>query len=212
VTRKPKKKAAKRTPKAKAPLTEEAKLRRAVAEAERIAARKQAFLAAYGICASVSGAAEASNINRDTHYDWLEKDTDYQARFKAVRVRASQFLEDQATERAVKGVFEPNVFQGRFVYPQEQFEVEPAERDRKGRIILPAKTEWRDVPNAPPLGMWKKSDYLLGMLLRGAMPEKYGLRGALEVSGPGGGAIEIVQRLNAGRARVLRMAGESDAR
>jgi predicted peroxiredoxin len=41
----------------------------------------------------------------------------------------------------LQGVFEPNVFQGRFVYPQEEVEIEPAVLDRKGRVIQPARTE-----------------------------------------------------------------------
>jgi hypothetical protein len=74
---------------------------------------------------------------------------------------------------------------------------------------------WRDVPNAKPFGVWRRSEALMIRLLAAFMPEKYGRHTQIELSGPGGGAIEIVQRLNAGRARVAARAktgGESDAR
>jgi hypothetical protein len=168
--------------------------------------RQAAFLAAYSECVSIKAAAKAVGVNRQRHYKWLQASPDYCRKFEETKMLAAQALEDEAVERAIVGVFEPNVYQGRFCYPREQIEVEPAVRDRAGRIVTPAKTEWRDVPGAPPLGIWKKSDYLLAMLLRGAMPEKYGFRGAVELSGAGGGAIEVVQRLQAARARLARMA------
>jgi hypothetical protein len=173
----------------------------------RAISRQSAFLAAYAECGSITAAAKASRVNRRRHYKWLQNDSAYRDRFtKEVRPQAHQALEDEATERAMVGVFEPNVYQGRYVYPQEEVVIEPAVRDRAGRVVTPAKTEWRDVPGAPPLGRWKKSDYLLGMMLRGAMPEKYGFRRAVELTGTGGGAIEVVERLQAARRRAAQMA------
>jgi hypothetical protein len=142
--------------------------------ADRVAARKRAFLAAFSVSGSVKTAAKAAQISRNRHYEWLKADAEYHARFRGgARQMANQALEDEATERAVVGVYEPNVFQGRFVYPQQEVEIEPAVKDRAGRIVTPARTEWRDVPGAAPLGVWKKSDHLLAFLLRGALPEKY---------------------------------------
>ena len=60
----------------------------------------------------------------------------------------------------------------------------------------------RGVPGSEPLGLWKKSDQLLIKLLSGFMRQKYGSLGSLEVSGPDGAAIEIVQRLQAARQRM----------
>jgi hypothetical protein len=63
----------------------------------------------------------------------------------------------------------------------------------------------RDVPGSQPLGIWEKSDQLLIKLLEGFLPEKYKRRGAVELSGTGGAAIDIVQRLQAARARMAQM-------
>ena len=161
------------------------------------------FCAAFAVCASIRDAAKAARITRRQHYNWL-KDPAYAARFADIKAEACQSLEDEAVERATRGVFEPNVFQGKFVYPQEEV-VTAAVVGPRGGIVEPERREWRDVPGALPFGIWRKSDTLLIHLSRGLMPEKYGMRGALEVYGPQGGPIEIVERLNAGRARLAAM-------
>ena len=163
--------------------------------------KRAAFLAAYGIAASIDAACKAAKIDRKQHYRWLKGDADYAARFRDVKTEAADALEDEAVERAMRGVYEPNVFQGRFIYPQEEV-VTPAVLGPRGGIVEPERREWRDVPGAMPFGIWRKSDTLLIHLLRGFMPEKYGYRGQFELSGPAGGPMEIVERLNAGRARV----------
>ena len=85
-------------------------------------------------------------------------------------------------------------------------ETEPAVVDRKGRVIQPARTEWRDKPGAKPFGIYRKSDAMLMFWLRGWRPQRYRPAAHVEVSGPDGGAIEIVERLNAGRERARRLA------
>jgi hypothetical protein len=169
--------------------------------------KKPAFLAAYAECGSIKRAAASVGLNRRRHYDWLQTSPGYRAKFEETKIYAAQAIEDEAVERAMVGVFEPNVFQGRFVYPQHEVEIEPAVRDRAGRIVTPARTERRDVQGAAPLGVWRKSDKLLALLLRGLMPEKYGMRGSLELAGPGHGPIEIVERLEAARRRAAELDG-----
>jgi hypothetical protein len=159
--------------------------------------KKAAFLGAYSICASIRHAAKAAHVNPRRHYTWLRDDPDYVAGFKQAQIEAAHSLEDEASYRAMVGVFEPNVYQGRWLYPQEEYEIEPASRGK------PAKTGYRDVPGSKPLGLWKKSDALLMFRLRGEYPEKYRPYGSMELTGPGGGPIEIVERLQAARARVL---------
>jgi hypothetical protein len=82
--------------------------------------------------------------------------------------------------RAHIGVEEPLVYQGEFTY----------ERDAKGRRKL-----------KKPLFIRKYSDALMMFLLKGFKPEKYRERGSVELTGAGGGPIEIVERLNAARKR-----------
>jgi hypothetical protein len=156
--------------------------------------RKPAFLAAFRTCASLTEAARATKLDRSMHYAWLaEPDGKYRAAYEAAKEQAAQSLEDEAVSRATKGVFEPNVFQGRFIYPQEQYESEPAKPATRGRAAVPAVIEWRQIPGAPPLGVWKKSDGLLQFLLRGFLPAKYRQAGALEITGPQGGPIPIAK-------------------
>ena len=198
---KTKNKASKRTPKrvakrAKqartAPVTRVAK----AAPAGRTLDKKTAFLGAYTICASIRHAAKAAHVNPRRHYEWMREDAAYLALFKQAQTEAAQSLEDEASYRAMVGIFEPNVYQGRWLYPQEEYEIEPATRNK------PAEMGWRDVPGSKPLGLWKKSDALLMFRLRGEYPEKYRPYGSVELTGPGGGPIEIVERLQAARARV----------
>jgi hypothetical protein len=172
-------------------------VKRRAAPAGRTIDKKAAFLGAYTICASIRHAAKAAHVNPRRHYEWMREDADYLARFKQAQIEAAQSLEDEASYRAMVGVFEPNVYQGRWLYPQEEYEIEPASRGK------PAKTGYRDVPGSKPLGLWKKSDALLMFRLRGEYPDKYRPYGSVELTGPGGGPIEIVERLQAARSRVL---------
>jgi hypothetical protein len=162
--------------------------------------KQRAFLAAFAATASITHAARAVRIDRQQHYHWMARSSDYAAQFRRVQEIVVDELEDEMRRRALHGVFEPNVFQGRFVYPQEEVEIEPAVLDRRGRVIQPARTEWRDKEGARPLGIYRKSDRLLMFWLRAWKPERYRQSAALELSGPDGGAMEIVERLNAARA------------
>jgi hypothetical protein len=174
--------------------------------------KRAAMLAAFAACGSLRDAATAAGIDRKQHYHWLKTDPAYFERFQEAKTHAAQSLEDEAVERATRGVYEPNVFQGRFIYPQEEYVETPAVIGPRGGIREPERRAWRDKPGAAPLGTWRKSDTLLALLLRGWMREKYGMHGSLELSGPGGAPIEIVQRLNAARARMAaQTGGESDA-
>ena len=166
--------------------------------------RKAAFLAAFVVTASVSAAAEAAEMDRGQHYEWLRSDPDYALRYAEARLQAGDQLEGSASERAMVGVFEPNVFQGRFIYPQEEYVVKEAVLDKRGRVIEEEERATRDVPGAQPFGVWKRSEMLHALLLRGFLPERYRQAGQFELTGPGGGAIavEIVERLNRARSRT----------
>lgn len=146
------------------------------------------------ITGSITESAAAIRADRSIHYDWMKNDPEYPARFAEAKAQGEEALEDEATLRARVGVYEPNVYQGRFVYPQEQYEITPAvpagdwkdEGGAKGGT--PAVMGWRDVPGSMPLGVWRKSDGLLMFRLRGAFA-KYRAN-AVEVSGAGGGAVQ----------------------
>jgi hypothetical protein len=166
--------------------------------------KQRGFLDAFARTASITHAARAVRIDRQQHYRWMAQSSDYAAEFQRVQQIVVDEMEDEVRLRAIYGVFEPNVFQGRFVYPQGEVEIEPAVLDRKGRVIQRARTEWGDKPGARPFGIWRKSDRLLMFYLRAWKPERYRESAALELSGPDGGPMEIVKRLNAGRARMAK--------
>jgi hypothetical protein len=156
--------------------------------------KKPAFLKALAITGSIMEAAAAAKIDRSAHYEWMKADPAYPARFAEAKARGEDALEDEATLRAMRGVFEPNVYQGRFRYPQEQYEVSPAvpAGDWKDEPRIEAKAAvmgWRDVPGAPPLGVWRKSDYLLAMRMRGSFA-KY-RQNFTEITGKDGGPIAV---------------------
>lgn len=70
------------------------------------------FLDAYIRDATVTAAALAAKVGRRTHYDWLERDTRYAARFGQAEEAATDALEREARRRAIDGVEEPVFYQG----------------------------------------------------------------------------------------------------
>jgi hypothetical protein len=166
--------------------------------------KQRAFLKVFAETASVTDAARAARIHRTQHYRWLEVSREYAAEFQKIVQVAAGAVEDEIVRRAMKGVFEPNVFQGRFVYPQQEYVVKEAVIGPRGAIREPEVRGWRDKPGAKPLGIYRKSDSLIALLARAWLPHKY--RPQLELSGPEGGPLEIVERLHAGRERARKAA------
>lgn len=165
----------------------------------RLLDKKRVFLAAFAICGEIEGSAREVGINKSAHYDWLKKDPKYPERFAAAKLQADDALEDEATRRARVGVFEPTVFRGRFSYPQEVYEIMPAVpeiRDEAGNVTqfaVPAITGLRDVPGSSPIGVYKKSDFLLGLRLRAAKTEYR--TSAVETTGKDGGPVQSEHRI-----------------
>jgi hypothetical protein len=73
--------------------------------------RQAQFLEAYREHCTVFHACQAAGIGRRTHYDWLDEDAEYVARFEQARSEATDSLEHEAVRRARDGVLEP-VYQG----------------------------------------------------------------------------------------------------
>lgn len=71
------------------------------------AEKKRAFLAAYAQCGNVSHAARLAGISRETHYEWLTKDSNYAAAFQQADAQAADALELEARRRALEGWEEP---------------------------------------------------------------------------------------------------------
>lgn len=163
--------------------------------------KQRPFLKAFIACASLTEAARAVKIDRSLHYQWLRDDPDYKARFEDAKIEAAQTLEDHAVEWAKRGIFRQYVWQGRpmfaqrervkwtlpdgrEVYADEWTTEELAEMEcREKRTVI------EDDP-ARPLGEFVKSEGLMARLLRAFMPDRYGERSAVELTGKAGGPIE----------------------
>jgi hypothetical protein len=159
--------------------------------------KQRIFLRCYEKCGSIMMALAAVPMDQRMHYRWLKADPEYAREFQEAKEIATQTVEDEAVERAMRGVFEPYIYQGAYCYPQEEYVIKPAVVSKRGQVIKPEVRGKRDIPGAAPMGLWKKSDYLLAKLLTGMMREKYGAPRSLEISGPGGGAIDIAERMQA---------------
>jgi len=152
-------------------------------------------------------AARACKIERDMHYRWMANDPEYPALFAEAKRKAGQSWEDEAVRRATEGVFEPNTHQGSFVYPIVGYMVDP----KTGKYLENAIGGLFPIYGKKPLGVMKLSDRLLEFLLKGNKPEVYRDRGTVEITGAGGGPIEIVERLSAARARMKPVATPNES-
>jgi hypothetical protein len=164
--------------------------------------KQRAFLAAIAITGSIKQAAEDAKVGRTSHYKWMDSDPAYPARFAKAMAQGDDAYEDEVSERAYKGVFEPLVFQGQFSYEQipcmdPGTGLQLTTTDPTGKTIL--KFERGEV-----LGVWKKSDALLMFRQRGRFPDRYAnnkvaVTGELEITDPDDAKRELV-RLVAGLA------------
>jgi hypothetical protein len=139
----------------------------------RLLDKKRGFLKCLAISGQITQAALDCGFDRSLHYDWMESDPAYPARFARAKAMGEDAWEDEATSRAIYGVYVPNVYQGKFIYPQEAYEITPAVpagdwKDEGAQTETPAVMGLRNVPGALPLGTWVKSDNLLTTLLKGS--------------------------------------------
>lgn len=150
-----------------------------------ITLKARAFLAAYRVTGRITSAAEAAGITREHHYGWLRTSPAYCEAFERAWEEKGDLLEEESFIAATEGYFEPNVWQGRFIYPQ----IWDADK------LNPATGEtgmWVDEPGAKPFGVYRKSSADRLFLLRGMKPEKYRDRVSAELTGKDGGPIETV--------------------
>lgn len=79
---------------------------------QNLTAKKRAFLTAYAECGVISQAADAADVARQSHYDWMATDAEYPALFRMVQRQAADVLEMEARSRAVDGWDEPVFYEG----------------------------------------------------------------------------------------------------
>lgn len=149
-------------PKKKVAVIKPSKNYKKVSRTATTARNKAAFLAAYSECGRIQEATKASGVADRTHYDWMENDPDYPARFAKAEEVAAVLLETEAKRRAIDGV--------------RQYKFNGSDP------ILDPRT-------GEPYYELKYSDTLLIFLLKGLKPERYADN--VRYAGPGGGPIPI---------------------
>jgi len=122
--------------------------------------RARAFLAAYRATCNITRSAQLAGISPRRHYAWLERYPKYKAAFERANVVAASALEDRVKEGAFDGWIEQQSYQGKPMVDEE----------------------------GKPVGIRRFDLGARQMLLRGAMPEKYGNK--VQVSGADGGPIQ----------------------
>lgn len=85
------------------------------AEPAKLPVKATAFLAAYAITGTITGAAEAAKIGDRSHYLWMTKHPEYKEAFESARQAFCESLEGEARRRAYEGVDEPVFHQGELV-------------------------------------------------------------------------------------------------
>ena len=143
----------------------------------RTAKVRDAFLAGLEDGMTIAAASKAVGAGRRTMYDWREADTDFAAAWDDAYETGTDVLEDEAKRRAVDGVQEPVIYQGKLSMT----------KDDKGNDI--------------PLTVRKYSDTMLIFMLKGRRPEKF--KDRHEHTGKGGGPIETKEMSGLEIARRL---------
>ena len=144
--------------------------------------KKKAFLAAYRVAVSVRAASAAVKIPPHTHYDWLRDDPVYRRAWEGVQEQAAQSLEDEAVRRAYEGIKRVLYYKGKPIRTG---------RGRNARIAYETQYD----------------SQLLITLLKRFRPELYRDKATTEITG----SVEIIDRLQAGRQRVLQMREKEQA-
>ncbi len=83
--------------------------------------RQAAFLEAYITCATITHAARMAKIAKQTHYDWIAVDKEYQLAFAEAEIAATDTLIQEARRRAVQGVSEPVFYKGKEIKTVQKY-------------------------------------------------------------------------------------------
>lgn len=81
--------------------------------------KKQAFLAAFSRCGSLSKAAKRAKVDRRTHYNWLKDDPSYVQAYRQAMIEAADSLQDRLTEMAFEGNVTAAIFLLKGLKPQQ---------------------------------------------------------------------------------------------
>lgn len=152
-----------------------------------------AFLAALRVHGVISWAAKEAGIDRSAVTRRRQTDAEFAAAVEATLEDSTDDLEAEARKRAVAGVEEPVVHQGRLVYRHKR--TVDADGVEHYEVVLD------DMGQPVPLTIRKPSDYLMGLLLKG-LRKKFSTE-RTEITGAEGGPVAIDETKRAARAAAL---------
>lgn len=146
--------------------------------------RKATFLDHLAEIGVITDAAKAAGITPSSVYGWRQRDRTFAKAFNEALYSYADRLEREAFRRAVEGVDDPVIHQGR-----QSWETVPV-LDDAGRPVL--DEEGRPVMRytGRPLAVRKYSDSLLSKLLEARNP-RFAAKQRLELTGADGGAIQV---------------------
>lgn len=147
---------------------------RAYSDPKIIAAKQDVFLKSFADVGIVLPACEAAGISRSTYYKWRDLYEEFDIACEEALQEAIDRAEMELRTRAVQGIEEPVLFKGEPVWKRDP---------NTGDILLD------DDFNPIPFTINRRSDRLLEIYMK-AQRQQYRDKGAMEISGPGGGAIE----------------------
>lgn len=84
-------------------------------------ASKRAFLEAFASIGTITYAAKAVGISRQTHHNWLATDPHYVTDFAEAQEQAAEALEAEARRRAIEGVSKGIYHLGKLVGTELQY-------------------------------------------------------------------------------------------
>ena len=137
---------------------------------------RQIFLETLATTGNVSNACIAAGVSRTAAYMLRERDEVFKGQWEVAARLGADALEDEAYRRAMEGQDEAIVWQGEIMEDQ---------------VVDNATGEVKKVPRT----VKKFDNGLLKFLLAAAKPDKYKNRTAVEESGPNGGPINHVHKI-----------------
>jgi len=166
-------------------------------------AKETWFLEALAEDGNVTRAAMVSGYDRRSVYRKRQGDRTFAEAWDDAVDSAGDLLEAEARRRALSGVTKPLYHQGQPVYLYRTIvdENNEPQRDEDGREL---REVVRDANGQPVQAVeYTYSDTLMTLLLKGAKPEKYREKANLELTGAGGGPLELSAVSDTERARRI---------
>lgn len=174
-----------------------------MSRADLTAVKEKWFFEALAEDGNATRAALVAGYETKSVYRKKRSDSAFAEAWDAAIAMAADRLEAEALRRAAHGVAKPLYYQGQPVYLYRTVvdENNVPQKDEEGREI---REVVRDANGQPVQATeYSYSDSLMAMLLKGAKPEKYRDKSAVELTGAGGGPLELSAVSDTERARRI---------